>query len=29
MIVIRKRLSLTTFQKVLVVGTRVMRPHFV
>lgn len=27
--VIRKRLSLTTFQKALVVGTRVIRPHFV
>ena len=29
LIVIRKRLSLTPMQKLLVVGTRVLRPHFV
>ncbi|MEA2572220.1 MAG: 15-cis-phytoene synthase [Acidobacteriota bacterium] len=29
LLVIRKRLSLTPFQKVLVVGSRVLRPHFV
>jgi phytoene synthase len=28
-VVIRKRLSLSKLQKVLVVGTRVLRPHFV
>ena len=27
--VIRKRLSLSTLQKMLVVGTRMLRPHFV
>ncbi len=29
LMVVRKRLSLSTFQKALVVGTRVLRPHFV
>ncbi|HXG59124.1 MAG TPA: squalene/phytoene synthase family protein [Thermoanaerobaculia bacterium] len=29
LIVIRRRLSLSTFQKVLVVGSRVLHPHFV
>ncbi len=29
LVVIRKRLSLTKFQKVMVVGTRMLRPHFV
>ena len=29
LMVIRKRLSLSPLQKVLVVGTRMLRPHFV